>query len=73
MSPAAESAAALDHAFQAARAMINAEGHALDTLPIALRQTAAYGQRFDALRRAMLHADSLRRARDRWRARTPRP
>jgi hypothetical protein len=72
MSPAAESAVALDRAFQTARAAINAEGSALDTLPVSARRTTGYAQRFDALRRAMLHADSLRRARDRWRAKAAR-
>jgi hypothetical protein len=68
LAPAAESAAALDRAFQDARASINAEAHAMDTLPVATRHTSEYARRFDALRHATLHADSLRRARDHWRA-----
>jgi hypothetical protein len=64
LSAAAESAAALDRAFQAARLAINAEGYALDTLPATARRSPDYARRFDALRRASLHADSLRRARD---------
>jgi hypothetical protein len=67
--PAADSAAALDRAYQAERAIINGEAHALDTLPVAMRRSAAYAQRFDALRRTALHADSLRAARDRERKR----
>jgi hypothetical protein len=69
---AAESAAALDRAYQAVRATINAEAYALDTLPVATRHTTAYAQRFDAMRRATLHADSLRAARDRERAKARR-
>ena len=67
LSPAAESAAALDKAFQAARAAINAEAHALDTLPVVARHSSDYARRFDSLRHATLAADSLRRARDRER------
>ena len=72
LSPPAESAATLDQAFQAARSAINAEAYALDTLPQAARRTPEYARRFDALRRASLHADSLRRARDKLRARLAR-
>jgi hypothetical protein len=68
-SAAADSAAALDRAYQTVRTTINAEAYALDTLPIAARRTAAYAQRFDALRRLTLHADTLRAARNRERAR----
>jgi hypothetical protein len=68
LSPAAESALVLDRAYQAARAAINAEAYALDSLPVAARYSSDYAQRFDALRRATLTADSLRRARDRQRA-----
>jgi len=68
LSPAAESAATLDKAFQAARATINAEAYALDTLPVTARHSADYARRFDALRHATLAADSLRRARDHERA-----
>jgi hypothetical protein len=65
---AAESAAALDRTYQALRATINTEAYALDTLPVAMRRSTAYAQRFDALRRLTLQADSLRAARDRERA-----
>jgi len=68
LSPAAESAAVFDQRFQAVRSTVNAEALALDTLPSAARLTPAYGARYDSLRRLTLHADSLRRTRDRWRA-----
>jgi hypothetical protein len=67
-SPAAESAAVLDQAFQAARSAINAEAYALDTFPVLARHSSDYARRFDALRGATLSADSLRRARDHERA-----
>ncbi len=67
-SPAAESAAVLDQAFQTARSAINAEAYALDTFPVIERHSSDYARRFDALRRATLSADSLRRARDHERA-----
>jgi hypothetical protein len=71
-STAAESAAALDRTYQTLRTTINAEAYALDTLPVAARRTAVYAQRFDTLRRMTLHADSMRAARDRERARARR-
>ena len=67
LSPAAESAAALDKTYQAARAAVNAEAYALDTFPVIARHSPDYARRFDALRRATLAADSLRRARDKER------
>ena len=69
---AADSADRLDRAYQAERASINAEAFALDTLPIATRRSTAYARRFDALRRATLHADTLRAKRDRERAKARR-
>jgi hypothetical protein len=68
VSPAAESAAVLDQAYQAARSAINAEAYALDTLPVIARHSPDYARRFDALRHSTATDDSLRRARDRERA-----
>jgi hypothetical protein len=73
VSPPAESAAVFDQRFQAARVRVNAATHALDTLPPAARLTAGYAARYDSLRVLTLRADSLRRARDRWRVVAARP
>jgi hypothetical protein len=39
----------------------------LDSLPPSARRTSAYAAQFDSVRHMVARADSLRRARERWR------
>ena len=67
----ADSVAAADARFQAARAAVNRDAAALDARS-GERHSAVYASAFDELRRRMLAAESLRADRDALRARLRR-
>lgn len=68
-----DSGLALDSAFQRLRADANRQALALSpSAGAAARRSAEYARRFDAWRALSVRADSLRTARDRYRARAER-